>query len=144
MVPLAIGTQTVGSVIRPAAYCGVVGFKPTFGRIPVEGVIANAPSFDTVGVFATDVAGVVPAAGVLCDEWHGVGAAGRGPVLGIPVGPYLDRAQPEALAAFEQQVLLLRAAGFTVKRVPVMPDFGQTVKQLFVMNRFEVARTHVD
>ncbi|WP_374205528.1 amidase family protein [Streptomyces sioyaensis] len=42
MVPLAIGTQTVGSMIRPAAYCGVVGFKPTYGRIPVAGVIPNA------------------------------------------------------------------------------------------------------
>ena len=59
MVPLALGTQTMGSVIRPAAFCGVVGFKPTFGLIPRFGVLAQAPSQDTVGVFgrsAEDVA----------------------------------------------------------------------------------------
>lgn len=57
MVPLAIGTQTAGSVIRPAAFCGVVGFKPSFGAIARRGILAQAPSLDTVGVFAADVAG---------------------------------------------------------------------------------------
>lgn len=52
MVPLAIGTQTDGSVIRPAAYCGVVGFKPSFGAIPRRGILIQSPSLDTVGVFA--------------------------------------------------------------------------------------------
>lgn len=52
MVPLAIGTQTGGSVIRPASFCGVVGFKPTFGSIPRTGVLRQSPSLDTVGVFA--------------------------------------------------------------------------------------------
>jgi Asp-tRNA(Asn)/Glu-tRNA(Gln) amidotransferase A subunit family amidase len=52
MVPLAIGTQTGGSVIRPAAYCGIVGFKPTFGAIGRSGILPQSPSLDTVGVFA--------------------------------------------------------------------------------------------
>jgi Asp-tRNA(Asn)/Glu-tRNA(Gln) amidotransferase A subunit family amidase len=52
MVPFAIGTQTLGSVIRPASYCGVCGFKPTFGRIPFDGALPFAPSLDTVGFFA--------------------------------------------------------------------------------------------
>jgi Asp-tRNA(Asn)/Glu-tRNA(Gln) amidotransferase A subunit family amidase len=52
MVPLAIGTQTGGSVIRPASFCGVVGYKPTFGAIPRTGVLTQSPSLDTVGVFA--------------------------------------------------------------------------------------------
>jgi Asp-tRNA(Asn)/Glu-tRNA(Gln) amidotransferase A subunit family amidase len=55
MVPLAIGTQTGGSVIRPAAYCGVVGFKPSFGAIPRAGVLVQSPSLDTIGVFARGV-----------------------------------------------------------------------------------------
>ena len=55
MVPLAIGTQTGGSVIRPAAYCGVVGYKPTFGAIPRSGILTQSPSLDTVGVFARSV-----------------------------------------------------------------------------------------
>jgi Asp-tRNA(Asn)/Glu-tRNA(Gln) amidotransferase A subunit family amidase len=52
MVPFAVGTQTLGSVIRPASYCGVCGFKPTFGRIPFDGALPFAPSLDTVGFFA--------------------------------------------------------------------------------------------
>jgi len=55
MVPLAVGTQTGGSVIRPAAFCGVYGFKPTFGMIPRTGVLPQALSLDTVGVFARSV-----------------------------------------------------------------------------------------
>ena len=52
MVPISIGTQTTGSVIRPAAYCGVIGYKPTFGVFNVSGVLANTPSFDTLGFFS--------------------------------------------------------------------------------------------
>jgi Asp-tRNA(Asn)/Glu-tRNA(Gln) amidotransferase A subunit family amidase len=55
MVPLAVGTQTNGSVIRPASYCGVVGFKPTFGTIPRDGILRQAPSLDQVGVFSRQV-----------------------------------------------------------------------------------------
>ncbi|WP_322890500.1 MULTISPECIES: amidase [unclassified Yoonia] len=68
MVPLAIGTQTGGSVIRPASYCGVVGFKPSFGMIPRTGILPQSPSLDTVGVFATSVAGVAMLADVLCGD----------------------------------------------------------------------------
>ena len=57
MVPLAIGSQTAASTIRPASYCGIVGFKPTLGLVSLAGVKALANSLDTVGVFARDVAG---------------------------------------------------------------------------------------
>lgn len=57
MVPLAIGTQTGGSVIRPAAYCDIVGFKPSFGAVPRTGILTQAPSLDTVGVFAGEIEG---------------------------------------------------------------------------------------
>jgi Asp-tRNA(Asn)/Glu-tRNA(Gln) amidotransferase A subunit family amidase len=55
MVPLAFGTQTVGSVIRPAAFCGCVGYKPSFGEVSTQGVKQNTASFDTVGLFARAV-----------------------------------------------------------------------------------------
>jgi len=55
MVPLAIGTQTNGSVIRPAAYCGAYGFKPTYGLVPRTGVLKQSPPLDQVGVFARSV-----------------------------------------------------------------------------------------
>src|SRR5580765_6055360 len=72
MVPLALGTQTVGSVLRPAAYCGVVGFKGTYGLIPTDGVVPLAWSFDHVGVFARRVADVALAVDVLAA--HPLGA----------------------------------------------------------------------
>jgi aspartyl-tRNA(Asn)/glutamyl-tRNA(Gln) amidotransferase subunit A len=64
-VPFALGTQTLGSIVRPAAYCGVVGFKPSYGRIPLAGINPYAPSFDTVGVIARDVATVTAVAETL-------------------------------------------------------------------------------
>ncbi len=68
MVPFALGTQTAASVIRPAAYCGVVGFKPSYGAIPRDGIKALAPSLDTVGCFtrSVDDAGLI--ASVLMDQ----------------------------------------------------------------------------
>src|SRR3970040_1828025 len=57
LAPLARGPQTIGSIVRPAAFCGVVGFKPSFGRISTEGVIPLSPSLDHVGFFTQDVAG---------------------------------------------------------------------------------------
>jgi Asp-tRNA(Asn)/Glu-tRNA(Gln) amidotransferase A subunit family amidase len=148
MVPLALGTQTIASVIRPAAYCGVAGFRPTYGRVPAAGVIAFAPSLDTVGWFAPEVAGLTRAAGVLCDRWRPSGAAGTAarsagmPVLGVPSGPYLEQASPEALAAFAAQVELLRAAGFPVREVPVLADLDHILRQLFVITRYELTRGH--
>ena len=57
-IPLTVGTQTAGSVLRPASFCGVVGVKPTFGTLPTTGAKPCSPSLDTVGLFARDVAGV--------------------------------------------------------------------------------------
>lgn len=65
MVPLAIGTQTGGSVIRPASYCGVVGFKPTFGLIPRSGVLRTSRRLDTVGTFGRTIEDVALLADVL-------------------------------------------------------------------------------
>ncbi|PYM17913.1 MAG: amidase [Candidatus Rokuibacteriota bacterium] len=65
MVPLALGSQTVGSVLRPAAYCGVVGLKPTHGLVSADGVIPLAWSLDHVGVFARTVADAALTLGVL-------------------------------------------------------------------------------
>lgn len=65
MVPLALGTQTAGSVVRPASYCGVYGFKPTFGMISRAGVLAQSPPLDTVGIFARAIEDVALAADCL-------------------------------------------------------------------------------
>jgi Asp-tRNA(Asn)/Glu-tRNA(Gln) amidotransferase A subunit family amidase len=82
MVDVALGTQTAGSVIRPASFCGVFGLKPTFGSVPTSGVKAAAPSLDTVGLFARDVDTLAAVAEVLVSGLRraDVDVDGGGPV----------------------------------------------------------------
>lgn len=141
LVPLALGTQTIGSVIRPAAYCGTVGFKPSYGRIPVDGVVPNAPSLDTVGVLAVDVDHTTRAAAVLCDGWRPVPPTGP-PVLGVPDGRYLAKASDPARAAFEAQLESLATAGFRIRRVPALDDIDDIIERNHAVNLTELARVH--
>ncbi|WP_285664291.1 amidase [Actinorhabdospora filicis] len=143
MVPLAIGTQTVGSVIRPSAFCGITGFKPTHGRIPIDGVIPNAPTYDTLGLHAADLAGIAAAAPVLLDGWRDTADA-RPPVLGVPDGPYLAHADIGAIASLEEQIERLREAGYAIVRARPFDDFEHIRAVQFTVNRFELARSHAD
>lgn len=127
LCPLALGTQTIGSISRPAAFCGVVGYKPSYERVPRDGVIPLAPSLDHVGVLTTSAAGAFLAASVLLSDWRGgdgqlEAPAGR-PVCGVPVGPYLERASATALACFRDCCAALEGAGYGVKEVAAMEDF---------------------
>ena len=117
LCPVALGTQTVGSVIRPAAFCGVVGFKPTRGRIPTDGVIPLSRSVDHVGFFTQDTAGLPLVAAVLCDDWRTLPPAPEKPTLGVPTGSYLEQASQVALDAFDRHLDTLAAAGYEVVRV---------------------------
>jgi Asp-tRNA(Asn)/Glu-tRNA(Gln) amidotransferase A subunit family amidase len=143
LVPLALGTQTIGSVIRPAAFCGVPGYRPTHGRIPTAGVLPYAPTLDVVGCFAADVAGLVQTAAVLCDEWQDA-AAGRLPVLGVPVGKYLRHTDDDALAAFDAQVQSLTAAGYQVREVAGLHHMATIERLVFVVTRYEAALAHAN
>ena len=115
MAPLAVGTQTNGSVIRPASFCGTTGFKPTFGAISTKGVLAQSPSLDTVGVFAR----TPREAALLCDvlfapERGGVPMPPPGlmktvdagtplpPLLAVLHPPGWDRATPDLAAALHE------------------------------------------
>jgi Asp-tRNA(Asn)/Glu-tRNA(Gln) amidotransferase A subunit family amidase len=103
--PLALGTQTIGSIIRPAAFCGVFGFKPSFGRISTEGVIPFSGSADHVGFFTQDIEGIGLAASVLCRDWNAVQPPPeRLPVIGVVTGEYLQQADDETLQFFHRQV----------------------------------------
>jgi Asp-tRNA(Asn)/Glu-tRNA(Gln) amidotransferase A subunit family amidase len=139
--PLALGTQTVGSVIRPAAFCGIVGFKPSYGRVPTEGVIPYAPSLDHVGLLGESVEQVAAAAALLCDGWTPVEPTAP-PVLGVPEGPYLAQATPEALEAFERQLQRLGRAGYTVLRVPALSDIEEVNARNGRIAAAEMAQTH--
>lgn len=68
MVPVALGTQTAGSIVRPASFCGIYGFKPTFGVLPTGGVKAIGPSLDTIGPLARDVDDLALTAAVMADD----------------------------------------------------------------------------
>jgi Asp-tRNA(Asn)/Glu-tRNA(Gln) amidotransferase A subunit family amidase len=120
LAPLALGTQTIGSVIRPAAFCGVVGFKPSLGRIDPGGLVFFSRTLDQVGLFTQDVAGAALAAAALCAGWRDLPAPQRPPVLGVPVGPFLEQAEPDALRIFWQQMGRLAAAGVEVREVPAL------------------------
>ncbi len=67
---VALGTQTIGSINRPASFCGVVEFKPSFGRVPTDGVFPCSVSADHVGILAADVATAAAAAAVLVERWN--------------------------------------------------------------------------
>ncbi len=143
LCPLALGTQTVGSVIRPAAFCGIVGFKPSLGRIATAGILPFSATADTVGLFTQDVAGMALAAGVVCADWRPVPvAAAHRPVLGLPDGPYLAQAEPAALAAFEAQVARLVEAGYELRRVPALADIAAIQQRHRALVAAELAQVH--
>jgi Asp-tRNA(Asn)/Glu-tRNA(Gln) amidotransferase A subunit family amidase len=143
MTPLAVGTQTGGSVIRPAAFCGIVGFKPTIDQIPTNGVVTRSASLDTVGLFTRSVAGMKQASPAVCADWEPVKSADP-PVLGVPKGAYLDQAEERALAAFEEQADALAAAGYEVRRVEAFPDFETTATRYWDLTAAEMTLAHAE
>src|SRR6266568_6337130 len=96
MVPLAIGTQTGGSVIRPAAYCGVVGFKPSYGLFPPAGMHVNTESLDTVGAMARSVGDIALfRAAMMALPYEPPAMPKTSPRLGLCRAPHWEEAQPE-------------------------------------------------
>lgn len=152
LCPLALGTQTIGSIIRPAAFCGVVGFKPSYERISRRGVIPLSESLDHVGLFTADVDGAALVAGLLCQGWKagmkGFGDKNGGersrPTLGVPEGPYLERATTEGLAHFRATWERLVNAGYVVKIVPALADFQDIITRHQTIVAAEAARFHAD
>jgi len=105
MVPFALGTQTSGSVIRPASYCGVTGFKPSYGLLPLDGVLAYAKSLDTLGFFTHTP-------GDMLQLWKALGrSTGREEDFAVGVPEPLPEAEPAMTAAFQDTRSLLSKAG---------------------------------
>ena len=114
MVRAAFGTQTAGSIIRPAAFCGVVGYKPTHGTLPLAGIKMLAPSLDTVGVLARTVDDAAYLAGTLARLPLRPGQeAASAPRLrvGICHTPHWDRAGADARSALAEAARLMERAG---------------------------------
>ena len=122
--PVALGSQTVDSIINPAAYCGVVGFKPGHSRVPIDGVLPLSRSMDHVGWLCSNVARAALLGSVLCDRWNPVVVTDP-PAIGIPIGSYLDQTEPEALQEFWAQIDRLALAGAEIAQIPVLGDIAE-------------------
>jgi Asp-tRNA(Asn)/Glu-tRNA(Gln) amidotransferase A subunit family amidase len=140
---IALGTQTIGSIIRPASYCGVVGLKPTYERISREGVIPLSPSLDHVGVFTADVQTALHAARALYKDWDEPVLPVKEPRLGIPEGAYLDSVSREGKSHFEKLVDRL-GDGYQIQRIPILSDFQGIRDRHDVIMSAEAARVHQD
>ena len=155
MVPLALGSQTVGSVLRPAAYCGVVGFKPTHGLISAAGVVPLAWSLDHVGIFARAVedcalalgrlAGADAAdplsSGVAADDYLAAVARPVPPRLGV-LRRLVERATPEMGTHIETIVGVFRSAGALVSDVDPPPSYADIHEAGNRVARAEAAAYH--
>jgi len=133
MVPLAFGTQTVGSVIRPAAFCGCVGYKPSYGEVSTQGVKQNTASFDTVGLFARAVEDLALFRAAL------TGFAAK-PLAAIPVNRlkigfcrtmFWDRAENYTKTLLEEAASALAKAGAKVADF----DLGEPFKDFEAIGR---------
>jgi Asp-tRNA(Asn)/Glu-tRNA(Gln) amidotransferase A subunit family amidase len=122
MFPLAFGTQTAGSIIRPAAYCGVVGYKPSYGMIARSGMKVMSESLDTIGVIARSVADCALAVGALagCDLGDPDQATGAAPRIGVCATVAGATASTETVALIGAAELALARAG-AVLRAQALP-----------------------
>ncbi len=144
LCPLALGTQTIGSIIRPAAFCGIVGFKPSYGRMSASGVIPLSKSLDHVGFFTQDVAGANIAASVLCEDWYYLPEREKKPTLGVPNGAYLEQADPKAVEYFKSQCELLREFGYNIKKHTLFSDISEINTRHERLMAAEAALVHHD
>lgn len=128
MAPFALGTQTQGSVIRPAAFCGVAGFKPTHGRLPLDGVLGFAPSLDTAGLFTETAADMKLL-------WRLAGWEERQAAPPSRAAWFAEYPPPHALA-------LLRRAGWQVDEIASPEGFAGLLPAARTINDYEGARQH--
>jgi Asp-tRNA(Asn)/Glu-tRNA(Gln) amidotransferase A subunit family amidase len=136
MVPFALGTQTKGSVLRPASYCGITGFKPTFGTFSMKGVLPFAKSLDTLGFFThtpEDMRAL----------WRALGRDSDGAdvsVLGAP-SPTPTVETPMA-AAFNEALVTLQQGGVSVRFINIAAMLAKLADAAHVVMSYEAARFH--
>ena len=134
MVPAALGSQTAGSIVRPASYCGVIGFKPTHGMLPLQGIHPLAPSLDTLGFFASAIEDVPVLLSALSG---GPSAAIRTskPRLGLCRTEAWPRAEPETRKAIEDAARELGA-----REVDLGPAFQGLIEAQIAIMGHEASR----
>jgi Asp-tRNA(Asn)/Glu-tRNA(Gln) amidotransferase A subunit family amidase len=143
IAPLALGSQTVGSVVRPASFCGVVGFKPSYDRIPSGGSLYYSPSVDTIGYFVSSVADAALVAPTLLLGWRaGEDAEAATPNIGIPTGAFLDQASNDMRSVLDEAAQRLRESGISVESAPTMHDIAEINTRHRNLTTYEFAEVH--
>ena len=140
MVPLAIGSQTQGSVLRPASFCGVVGFKPSFGGLPLGGVMRFAPTLDHAGLFADSAADMEFA-------WAALGSTVEQACpdsLTIIDWPPEGQVDPAMALCFRAAIQTLAGGGMRIRRVPRPAFLDVLPAALRTVMAYEAAREHGD
>jgi len=142
---LTLGTQTIGSIIRPAAYCGVVGVKPSSGRISNNGVFPFSASIDQVGFFVKDTESAPVAAAILIEEWKAVNNCSRKDiVLGIPEGVYLQQADPEVLLTFRKDIDKFKKSGVRIIQFDTLDNIKEINRLHQIIIAKEFAEVHLN
>lgn len=143
MVPLSLGTQTAGSISRPAAYCGIAAFKPSTLSWPTFGVVPFAPSFDTVGVFGYRVADAAVAARALMPDFIPAERPSLGQIrVAIIVDPILSDASAGAVKLMDTISDKLRADGIAAERVVSPVSLAKLNELHLIVREYEVGHAH--
>jgi Asp-tRNA(Asn)/Glu-tRNA(Gln) amidotransferase A subunit family amidase len=140
MVPCALGSQTVGSILRPAAYCGVVGLKGPHGLVPVDGIVPLGWSLDHIGPFARSVADTAVVLGVMAGR-EIVPASVSAPRLAV-ARQLFDRADAGLRQHLDAVVKRLAGAGAQVSEVTLPPEFAEIHAAGQVILESEAAAYH--
>lgn len=144
MLPIALGTQTAGSIIRPAAYCGVVGWKASYGRVPRTGLKGLSDTLDTIGGFARGVRDVALLAGVLTGDARIARACtddAAAPRIGWCRTPWWDAADVDAQRAFADAQAALAPHAAASADVALPPGFDGLVALQKSVMAWEMARS---
>jgi Asp-tRNA(Asn)/Glu-tRNA(Gln) amidotransferase A subunit family amidase len=146
LAPLALGTQTAGSVIRPASFCGVIGYKPSAQRVPRSGVKLISDTLDEVGLFATSVDDAALLASVLAlqPDWEGLGEQGRAaaaPRIGWTLTSRASELDPAMRHAVAQAARSAREGGARVEEVGWPAPFDALFEAHRTIQLAETARS---
>lgn len=142
MVTMALGSQTGGSTIRPAAFCGIVGFKPTHGKVSLEGVGPLSVTMDTIGLMARSMTDMCLLSSVLLEN-HDLVQAPATPRVGWYPSPEALEADPDALRALERARDVLKAAGVQIVDIDLpAKDFLALGQSNRLIMAYDAARSY--
>ena len=146
MIPLSLGTQTTGSVIRPAAYCGIVGYKPTYNDFDKSGILPNSPSMDTLGIMARTVQDTYFFRQTLLEEPNRVLKPKplRDLCFGFLKGPLWSIAELETQDLIENFVKALSLKGAQVTEIALEDETKQLLDLQRVISGYEFRRSIAD